>query len=307
MQASNVGTVLVLAAIWRLLALTQAAGAEEYVGSKSCKRCHADMHAEIVRAYEMSLHARSFADVAETPAAILARFTPDAPVQKEQIKYVIGAGKKRQAYLDANLRVLPAQWSVPDRTWEKVTPADGAKQCIGCHTTGYNTTSKTWEEPGVGCEGCHGMGSDHSVGGDATKITNPKLLPKDRQAMICGQCHSKGTDKTGLYAFVPDFRPGDDLSKLFVVGEPEPGGMNQEYSEMLGNKHLSAGIICTTCHEPHGVEATGSAQLRKPITELCQSCHNRSTDMSAHLFGAADVSFFCGKCHTSGGPHLFRK
>ena len=62
-------------------------------------------------------------------------------------------------------------------------------ECLKCHTTGYGKGGYTDETatPGlkaVGCEACHGPGSEHMEnGGDVTKIV--RVPP----ATVCGGCH----------------------------------------------------------------------------------------------------------------------
>ena len=275
-----------------------------YKGSKTCKMCHTSMHAAIVQGYDKSAHSKASADASETPAAIIAQFGEDAPVQKEQIKYVLGVGRTAQAYMDTNLQVLPGEWDAANKKWRTTPATDGSKQCIGCHVTGYNVTAKTWAQQSVGCEACHGPGSAHASGGDKSKITNPKSLPKDRGAMVCGQCHSKGTDPTKTYAFPTNFRPGDDLSKVFIDAKPTTRGRNQQYSELVGSKHFTSGVICTTCHDPHG-GTTEKFQLRKPVTDLCLGCH-KDKEMKTHAPSAPEGAT-CATCHMMAGSHSFKK
>jgi predicted CXXCH cytochrome family protein len=206
--------------------------------------------------------------------------------------------------MDANMQVLPAEWDVAGKKWVSTQAVDGSKQCVGCHVTGYDASAKTRAQAVVGCEMCHGPGSAHASTADKTKITNPGSLPKDRQAMICGQCHSKGTDPTKTHAFPTKFRPGDDLSKVFIDAKPTTHGRNQQYSEMLGGKHFAAGVICTTCHEPHGAGTTEKFQLRKPTTELCMGCH-KDKDMKSHAPGAPEGAT-CDTCHMVAGSHTFK-
>lgn len=302
--------VIALAAVAMIAIFAAAAFAEApadatYKGSKTCKMCHGGMHSAIVQGYEKTAHAKAFAVAADTPAAIVAEFADGAPVAKDQITYVLGVGRSKQAYMDANMQVLPGQWNVKEKKWETIPAVDGSKQCVGCHVTGYDTATKAWAQPGVGCESCHGPGSTHAASGDKTKITIPASLPKDRQAMICGQCHSKGTDLTKALAFPTKFRPGDDLSKVFIDAKPTTRGQNQQYSEMQGSKHLAAGVVCMTCHEPHGAGATAPFQLRKATNELCTGCH-KDKDMKAHAPNAPEGAT-CATCHMPGGAHTFKK
>lgn len=299
LSAAIVLTIVVIAAT------AQPPADATYKGSKACVLCHKNSHAAIVQGYDRTGHAKAFADAAQTPTAIVAQFGEEAPFKKEQIKYVLGAGKAAQAYMDASFQVLPGEWDAANKRWKPTSAVDGSKQCIGCHVTGYKPEAKTWVQASVGCESCHGPGSAHAASGDKKKILNPKTLPKDREAVVCGQCHSKGTDPTKTYAFPTSFRPGDDLAKVFVDAKPTARGRNQQYSEMIGSKHLANGVVCTTCHEPHGAGAAQSFQLRKPVTDLCLGCH-KDKEIAKHAPGAPEGAT-CATCHMMAGSHTFRK
>jgi predicted CXXCH cytochrome family protein len=267
-----------------------------------CKLCHTAKNDALVKSYFKSSHAAAFTDAEDSPSSIAATFTAASPVKKSDIAFVLGSGHPKQAYLDAKLKVLPGQWDSNAKTWIKTASVDGGKQCVGCHTTGYDVKTRQWEQPNVTCESCHGPGSLHKAAGDKTKITNPASLTTDKQAMVCGQCHSKGTDTTKAYAFPINFKPGDDLSKAFIDAKPKASGMNQQYSEMLGGKHFANKVICTTCHDPHGPVQGTSHQLKKPINDLCNGCHNK--DLSKHAPGAP-AGITCAVCHMPSGSHRF--
>ena len=57
---------------------------------------------------------------------------------------------------------LPATWDVTHRQWRAygVTGATSGL-CDGCHSVNYDIERKTVTEWNVGCERCHGPGSDH--------------------------------------------------------------------------------------------------------------------------------------------------
>lgn len=304
----KIGIALVAAvvvAIGAIMAVAQIPADATYKGTKACKMCHGGMHSAIVQGYEKTAHPKAFADTAENPAAIVAEFGGDAPFPKEQVKYVLGKGRENQAYMDVSLKVLPAQWNVKEKKWEAIPAVDGATQCVGCHVTGYDAAAKTWTQPGVGCEECHGAGSAHASSGDKTKIVNPGNLSADKKAMVCGSCHSRGTDPSGKFAFPVKYQPGDDLSKVFNLAKVTGPAMNQQYNELLGSKHFANGVICTTCHEPHGAGTTQPHQLKKPVVELCMGCHG-DKDMATHAPNAP-AGATCATCHMPNGMHTFAK
>lgn len=70
----------------------------------------------------------------------------------------------------------------------KLTPEE-LRECYGCHTTGYGRPGgfRSFEETPdlghVGCEGCHGPGSEHVLTGNPADIHGKLTIE------VCGTCH----------------------------------------------------------------------------------------------------------------------
>ncbi len=304
---------LLLLIAWTGTISVSAKRAAKYVGSEDCAVCHEDTHPEIIKAHAKTLHSQAMFDVEKNPKSIVATFTPDAPIKKSDIKYVLGSGKVYQNYLDKNFKVLPAKWLVKEKKWVKQQPVDGLTQCVGCHVTNFDPAIKKWTELGVGCEACHGPGAVHADSQDPKDIINPKNLNQKRLNMVCGQCHAVGTDPSGKYAYSPTFVPGDDLSKHFKLTDAGPGAANSQYNTFLESKHEAGGQKCTSCHEPHGVNAKGPKQLRSSVNDLCLACHTMKLgdtdavkDLKSHAPNAAPDAT-CASCHMEGNSHAFKK
>ena len=71
--------------------------------------------------------------------------------------------------------------------------------CLFCHASRVQrpvngTVNKfagdAFLQPGVGCERCHGPGSDHVKG--LGPMVNPAKLTGDRRDSVCNQCHLEG-------------------------------------------------------------------------------------------------------------------
>lgn len=289
----------------------QIAGAK-YTKTAICSMCHRNLQPELVSGYPQTRHAQAMAVAGGEN--IVADFA-NAPFQRDRVAYVLGNGRAQQAYLDADLKVLPGKWSTADKAWLPFESVDGGVQCVGCHSTGYDPETRKWKELGVGCEMCHGPGSKHlgAVGNDQKQetIVRPAELTPQRQAMVCGRCHSQGKSQDGVHPYAVDFLPGEDLDAKFVQAEPTGPGLNQQFTDLERSpKHYENGVVCTTCHDPHG-DTDQPHQLRAPLTELCLTCHAaavKSLDEHTKAKGAtAPDGATCATCHMPEGRHLFDK
>jgi predicted CXXCH cytochrome family protein len=277
----------------------------QYKTAVLCMMCHKNTHPAIVAGYQKSPHAKAM-QKADVEGAIVGDFSSNTPFTKDKVAYVLGVGVHQQAYLDASYQVLPAEWDVATKTWKSIPAADGSTQCIGCHQTGYNADTKTAAQMGVGCEACHGPGSEHVGSSDHMGIVNPKDLDSAKRSMVCGQCHSVGQDTSGHLAFPANYRPGDDLTKSFVDAKPTTPSRNSQYSDFIRSKHAQVGLSCVTCHDPHDT-TTNADQLLKPVNDLCLGCHAaKIKDMATHAPNAP-AGATCATCHMPNGQHTFVK
>lgn len=281
-----------------------------YTGNRLCVACHRRTEEAIVNGYLSTAHAKAMQEA--TDETVVADFA-NAPFGRDQVKYVLGIGRHQQAYLDAELKVLPAYWNVDDKAWVAHEAADGATECVGCHTTGFDPATRQWSELGVGCERCHGPGSKHNTArreDRAATTVNPANLDPHAQAAVCGQCHSTGRSSDGTYAFPHGFSPGMDLAAMFTDAKPTEAGRNQQYSELMQSPaHWDAGVVCEKCHDPHG-DTEQPYQLRMGINETCLQCHAEVGTIAEHtqhkgVEAPADAT--CATCHMPDGRHLFDK
>jgi hypothetical protein len=264
---------------------------------------------------------------------------PDGEFHNYEVSNTFGINSK-QSYLtqfpNGALYVLPVQWNVEKQQWfdfhgpASNSPGDGGYwsdagrtwqfNCAGCHTTGlninYDLTTESFEtdmiEPGVGCEACHGPGSNHikaaSFYFDKEKetIINPKNLSWRLSAMVCGQCHKSGLStkeimpqKEGFperYAFPHGYDVGKPLYNYYVK-DPEDKAADLQYNQWQQSQHAKAGIICIDCHSVHEKDTTkpvNKSLTRLAADKLCKSCHTSVEKRAAHrihTFGS------CIACH----------
>lgn len=200
-------------------------------------------------------------------------------------------------WFDAEGRFLvpTGQGPAPERSAET--------QCFGCHASGYSLAERgdgglsmtassgegRWLEAGVGCESCHGPGSEHAAASDEElpyTIVNPARLDAQAANDVCAQCHA-GLDGVGEapYPWRADtgrFRPGLRLADFALpLASTWPVGAadrpSQQANELAASAHATGDWTarCTDCHRGH--EATGDHAAGLPLdardNTLCTSCH----------------------------------
>ena len=281
-----------------------------YIGSDSCALCHGAKY----ESSQQTWHARILRPASEeTIAGDFTSTDPDLTFTVDEVAYVVG-GQFSERYLtdvEGELYVLPAQWNVASGEWVPYHPEDWldrpyARYCAGCHTTGFDAESETWSEAGVRCEACHGPGSEHvALAGERAMIVNPALLDFQAQTEVCGQCHARGTDPTGVYEFPIDFEPGGPLKleDAFVFASDDehfwPDGSSrahhQEYLDWQDSPH-AAGVSCVFCHVSHS-EGETAYQTRWVGNHRCLICHEEKRDLETHVPYMQTQTAFCTDCH----------
>jgi hypothetical protein len=189
------------------------------------------------------------------------------------------------------------------------------------------------DELNVGCESCHGPGSRHwETAGQGKYIVSPSLLTPEREAMICGQCHSRpkgalGTDSpinadgwmmiagTSRNDFLKNYATTQlDGAAGDFYGDPDQHSKShhQQYSDFIRTSMYKNGselMTCSSCHDPHQRTAF-TRQLRNDPTSNVDSCGSSSchatqaTNLEAHIAskGIPSADFKgnnaqCGDCH----------
>lgn len=247
-----------------------------------------------------------------------------------------------------------------DDSLKEPAPKDSfEKNCVSCHAVGAEISGSddtvweaklvqdhlydsgdfdfdgdgTPEEVNVGCETCHGPGSRHwdSVG-QGKHIVSPSLLTPEREAMICGQCHSRPKGAFGTDS------PVDAEGKMMIAGssrnefltthattqidgeekdyhgdvDKHSKSHHQQYSDFIRSSMYKNGsmlMTCSSCHDPHDRTDNGH-QLREDPTDnvgMCGSCHSeQAAQLGAHLVEEgipageykSDIAL-CVDCHMS--------
>ncbi len=231
-------------------------------------------------------------------------------------------------YADRKLKAGdPLHWTGIDQNWNY--------QCADCHSThlrknydeATRTYSTTWSEIDVGCEACHGPGSNHAAWakldagarrGDTTKglvvalderrgiewaidaatgnaaRSSPRTSSREIEA--CARCHSRRGQ------FDDAWHPGAPLGDAFRVATIEPGlyhadgQMRDEvynHGSFLQSRMHAKGVTCSDCHDPH------SQKLRVPGNAVCGQCHapSRFDAPSHHRHEPGSSGAACASCH----------
>lgn len=262
--------------------------------------------------------------------------------QTYKIAYVFGGNWNQhfEAQVGSVYYPTPMRWVVEDRQWntkpfntlwwiadgtpdgrprrpeEMPKNRTGDATCDGCHTTGYSVAkdkeSGRWQghkvELGIACEACHGPGSVHVSTKSKTDIVNPVRLNAVQQNQVCGQCHSRVTNRQEKeLSFPQGFRPGaSDLDERVTywthASNPKNFWANgfasknrQQYHDVQLAGHTRAGVTCVTCHDTHSTKK-GYAQLRMEKNALCAQCHKESTAMFKDS-AMAKAGVGCTDCH----------
>jgi hypothetical protein len=158
----------------------------------------------------------------------------------------------------------------------------------------------------IGCETCHGAGSNHVLGGgDPALIVNPAKLSPVAQADICGRCHANGKS-------VP--------SGTFGWPYNEASGTTFTPFDARAGKPLSAFYISSSNLWPDGVHVNGGRQVNAYRTSAharafgCTGCHNPHAEGEGHLLRESikaanltiptkvDDNTLCLSCHAARGP-----
>ncbi|MCA9892933.1 MAG: hypothetical protein KC615_08105 [Anaerolineae bacterium] len=276
-----------------------------YEGTRQCRDCHRSTASDLETSYH-ALTLVSSADLEDdediAAQVLLADFEASEgmvqfPGEDEargislrDVAFTLGAGRHYQAFVteldDETLMVLPIQWDVINSEWKDLPLAEEwpdpayefTTNCVGCHTTGFDTSELTWEETGVQCEACHGPGSNHiEIADDAgSSISDSEYAELSGainfalDAQVCGRCHVRGTSPDGELPYPLAYHPGDDLLAedtfhTFPVDDAThwfPTGHallpNMQFNEWLTSSHSTAladaqesdafGAACLSCH-----------------------------------------------------------
>jgi predicted CXXCH cytochrome family protein len=280
--------------------------AAHYVGSQACEKCHA----QIYEHWKKTPMANVVRDPREHPEAIIPDLSknPLAKFTKEQVAFVYGSVWKQRYFtkIGDDYFPEPAQWDVTNKVWRPYFVANGTDwwatlyppdnmqrptgpTCDGCHSVDYDIHTKKVAEWNVGCERCHGPGSEHVEHPSRGNILNAARMDYVHANDTCIQCHSQGRPLVDPiegkhYDWPVGYHVGLNLQDFWQLEEHTLGaGTFTHFADgtahknrMQGNDFVQSvmyrrGVTCFSCHDVHGTD--NYAQLRKPADKLCLDCH----------------------------------
>src|ERR1700676_1573026 len=287
-----------------------------YVGSAACKECHT----EIYDRWKKTRMANVVRDPRAHPEAIIPDLSKPDPLltfSKDDIALVYGSKWKQRYFKQVgdDYFVFPAQWDVTHKLWRPyfvkngsdwwapLYPPDNMQRptgplCEGCHSVGHDIAPKKVTEWNVGCEKCHGPGSDHVEHQGRPNIINPAKLDYVQANDTCIQCHSQGQPLTNpikgkYYDWPVGFQMGKKLVDFWKLEDHKLGELTFTHfpdgtahkNRMQGNDFVQSvmytrGVTCVSCHDPHGSE--NDAMLIKPVNAICSTCHGPNSQNGPH-------------------------
>ncbi len=295
-------------------------GAKGYVGSERCRDCHEKTYSQ----WALTPHAKMLRDTKKNPAAVAAVDFSRVPFKKKDIIWAIGSHwvQKYLTYIDNDYYVLPKYWNLVSDDWEPYSIFNWREKpytihCDGCHTTGFDPETKSFHEPSIGCEACHGPGEKHVASEDPSDIVHPAKLTKQRRDMICEACHTDGKDikAGGQFPFPATYRPGEDLGDSYTnFFAPKPKSKKwywgtMDYKErhrmfmFWQSKFYSTARACDVCGFDRGVTVKTERYMTRD--EYCGTCHQKIFKISSTHSRHDPQSVACVDCHppevTKGG------
>ena len=288
-----------------------------YVGSTECRSCHE----EIYERWSKTRMANVVRDPKTHPDAIIPDLSQPNPLvkfTKGDIALVYGSEWKQRYFtkIGDDYFPFPAQWDITHKIWRPyVVPTTGGDWwapmyppdnmmrptgplCDGCHSVNYDIATKTVTEWNVGCERCHGAGSEHVRQPTRDNILNPARMNYVAANDTCIQCHSQGRPMKNpiggrYYDWPVGFHMGLKLSDYWTLEDHKMGELTFTHfpdgtahkNRMQGNDFVQSlmytrGVTCFSCHDPHGSE--NDAMLRRPVNQICMTCHGPNTQNGPH-------------------------
>jgi len=173
--------------------------------------------------------------------------------------------------------------------------------CAECHSTdlrkNYDLATDTyqtaWSEISVGCEACHGPGSEHVEWAELPEMGRPIVdnyalavrtadMTSRQQIELCAPCHSRRMSLDDNIHSHNDFLDYG-IPQLLTAGMYFADGQILEevyvYGSFMQSKMYARDVRCSDCHDVHG------GRRIKEGNALCLTCHRAAAyDTTDHHF-----------------------
>jgi len=311
------------------------------VGNQACRQCHETIVDSYSRTAMARTSGAALPGIIEgsyehAPSGVAYRILPRGQTGiltydrarpalhgSQPLKYYIGSNTRGRAFLfeiDGFLYQIPINYYTGKNGWEMAPghsqvremplnrPVDST--CLFCHASRIQPVSKgtlnrfvgeAFLQDGVGCERCHGAGSDHVRG--AGGMINPAGLTGERRDSVCVQCHLEGEARIARAGrSQEDYDPGDRLSEYLAIfvrqedAEQRRAAVSHVESLEVSLCKVESGerLSCITCHDPHvqpGIDEKAGyyrarclgchapmAERHHPRQPDCTACHMPRTE-----------------------------
>lgn len=284
-----------------------------FIGSQLCRPCHSG----IFDVYTQTPMAQSSGRVETiSPASFTAAGHRYKVAGKTlffdggsaSMDYFIGSNSAGRTYVrerEGYLFELPVTWYAQRGMWDaspgyerdaevRLTRAV-EPSCLQCHASRVRPVLGTQNrygdppflEAGVGCERCHGPGSEHVKDPANRKMVNPARLDAERRDGVCSQCHLTGEariERAGRK--FAEYRAGDrlaDFATYFVWKLGRRDLKVTSHVEKLAASACKTGagekLWCGSCHDTHSnidksqTACVGCHAEAHRQQERCATCH----------------------------------
>jgi len=154
------------------------------------------------------------------------------------------------------------------------------RECLACHTTGYDAVADTYLAAGVTCDACHSpIPADHPN----------EPMPSDRSGRLCGTCHTET-----LFEWQVSKHREVNLACV-SCHDPHATALKEPGQE------TDSSPLCASCHRERASNFAHSAHSQVGLT--CADCHLGPTESeTGEGHATRDHSFnvrltTCNACH----------
>lgn len=154
--------------------------------------------------------------------------------------------------------------------------AGSPKECLSCHTTGFDAESGDWEMDGIACETCHSpIPGNHP----------DDVMPTDISSRLCGKCHlqtheewSDSTHAQEDLSCVRCHNPHTTELRASDAQELCSSCHNDEVHFFAYTVHAQEGVTCLDCHLQVSEVQMGDGHGARHHTftvgmDTCSNCH----------------------------------